>query len=81
MVWIRVVEVPEAQGETLTFYQQYLDRLGYVPGIMQASSLNEPVMRAHYDLYRKIMYGPSDLTRVQREMIGLVVSSLNECHY
>jgi AhpD family alkylhydroperoxidase len=27
------------------------------------------------------MHGPSELTRAQREMIAVVVSAENECHY
>jgi alkylhydroperoxidase family enzyme len=32
-------------------------------------------------LYREIMFGPSGLTRVERELLGVVVSRENDCHY
>jgi alkylhydroperoxidase family enzyme len=38
-------------------------------------------MRQHYDLYRELMRGPGTLDKVQREMIAVVVSSENSCHY
>ncbi|MCI0661378.1 MAG: carboxymuconolactone decarboxylase family protein [Acidobacteria bacterium] len=37
--------------------------------------------RAHFDLYVTLMRGKSGLSRIQREMIGLVVSAANHCHY
>jgi alkylhydroperoxidase family enzyme len=38
-------------------------------------------MRTHYDLYAHLMRGRSDLSRAQREMIAVVVSTVNRCHY
>ena len=44
-------------------------------------SLNPKSMLDHRALYDTLMFGPSPLRRYQREMIGVVVSALNECHY
>lgn len=49
--------------------------------ILRIHSLNPPSGEAHHRLYRTLMHGRSELTRVQREMIAVVVSSLNGCHY
>jgi alkylhydroperoxidase family enzyme len=38
-------------------------------------------MRLHYELYVELMRGPGPLSRVQREMIAVAVSSANHCHY
>ena len=38
-------------------------------------------MRHHFDLYRELMRGPGPLSRIQREMIAVVVSALNHCRY
>jgi alkylhydroperoxidase family enzyme len=38
-------------------------------------------MEGHAGLFRAIMYGPSPLSRYQREMIAVVVSAINKCHY
>jgi AhpD family alkylhydroperoxidase len=32
-------------------------------------------------LYRTVMFGPSELTRVEREAIAVKVSAVNGCHY
>jgi alkylhydroperoxidase family enzyme len=38
-------------------------------------------MRDSIRLYSSIMFGPSPLTRAQREMIAVVTSTVNQCHY
>ena len=38
-------------------------------------------MRQHYELYRELMYGRGPLSRLQREMIAVVVSAANDCYY
>jgi len=38
-------------------------------------------MRDSIRLYSTIMFGDSPLTRAQREMIAVVTSEVNECHY
>ena len=50
--------------------------------IIQISAVHSQFMKRHHDLYTDLMLnnrGP--LGRVQREMIGVLVSALNGCHY
>lgn len=49
--------------------------------IIASHSLNGEAMRAHLALYRTVMFGPSELSRVEREAIAVAVSAINECHY
>ena len=49
--------------------------------ILHIHGVNPPVLRAHYEMYRAILHGKSPLSRPQREMLAVVVSGLNECHY
>lgn len=49
--------------------------------IIRIHGVHSRTMRQHYDLYRELMYGPGPLTRVQREMIAVVVSAENRCRY
>jgi alkylhydroperoxidase family enzyme len=48
---------------------------------MAIHSLHPQSMRDHQQLYRTLMYGAGGLTRPEREMIGVVVSAVNRCHY
>jgi alkylhydroperoxidase family enzyme len=49
--------------------------------ILRIHGVNPPVLRAHFELYKTTMFGQSPLTRMQREMIAVVVSATNGCHY
>ena len=49
--------------------------------IIQVHSVHPAVMRQHFELYAEVMRGPGPLTRIQREMIAVVVSAENRCKY
>lgn len=49
--------------------------------ILLIHGVHSGVMQLHIDLYRELMYGPSPLSRAQREMIATAVSSANGCRY
>jgi alkylhydroperoxidase family enzyme len=43
--------------------------------------LRPAVLERSIELYREIMFGPSGLTRAQRELLAVVTSRANDCHY
>ena len=81
MAWIRVIPPGEASGELEGYYNRMREADGSVDDILTIHSLNPASLRAHFDLYKVCMYGPSELSRAQREMIAVVVSTVNRCHY
>jgi uncharacterized peroxidase-related enzyme len=81
MAWIKVIPPDESQDELLAQYERMKDPSGKVANILAVHSLNPAALRDHFDLYKTLMFGPSDLTRAQREMIAVVVSKTNHCHY
>jgi len=50
-----------------------LAKTGYVDHILAIHSLHPETMRDHSHLYRTLMHGQGDLSRPEREMIGVVV--------
>jgi alkylhydroperoxidase family enzyme len=44
-------------------------------------SLRPGVLEPSMELYRAIMFGPSELSRAERELLAVVVSRANDCHY
>lgn len=54
---------------------------GTIANVHQSQSLNPKAMLAHLDLYMAVMYADSPLTRIQRELIGAIVSFFNGCQY
>jgi uncharacterized peroxidase-related enzyme len=81
MAWIQVINEVDATGKLKELYDKYTEPWGGVDNIIKIHSLNVKSMRAHYDLYAHLMRGRSALSRVQREMIAVVVSAVNKCHY
>ncbi len=81
MAWIKMIPEAEASPELQEMYQQVRGRWGGLDEIMQVHSLNPPSLMAHQQFYKTIMYGHSGLSRIQREMVAVVVSALNHCHY
>ena len=81
MAWIETVPADKATGSLATIYQAALQRAGRVAGVLRLQSINPPVLRASVAAYQEIMKGPSPLSRAQREMIAVVVSRANNCHY
>ncbi len=80
MAWIEMIDEAHAAGELAELYASEPSSWG-VDNILKIHSLNPPSLRAHIILYRTLMYGKSGLTRVQREMIGTVISAINRCEY
>lgn len=71
----------EATGLLRAEYDAAVARAGRVWQIIKVKSLNPPALKHSTALYATLMHGPSPLTRVQREMLAVVVSKANDCHY
>ncbi len=52
-----------------------------VDNIMAVHWQDPASLGAHLQLYRQAMAGTRTLRKVDREMIALVVSTINRCHY
>lgn len=81
MTWIQTVTDQEANGPLAALYDAAHRRAGRVFNIVRAQSLNPPVLRAGIGLYQAAVFGPSELSRVVRELLAVVVSRTNGCHY
>jgi alkylhydroperoxidase family enzyme len=49
--------------------------------IIQIHAVHAAMMRHHYALYRELMHGPGPLSRREREVLAVRVSTLNGCRY
>ena len=82
MTWIRVVDESEADGELARLYGLMADPgSGRVDHVLTCHSLHPAGLAAHFELYRAVMKGTRSLPRVDRELIAVTVSRINECHY
>jgi uncharacterized peroxidase-related enzyme len=80
-MWIRTVDETKAEGLVKSFYDGVRKQRGSVANIVKVFSLHPDSMRASMGIYHALMLGPAPLDRAHREMIALVVSSINHCHY
>ena len=81
MPWIKQISIEEAAGLLKTQFDTALKRAGRVWHIVHIMSLNPRTLRDSIGFYSTLMMGESPLSRVQREMLAVVVSTVNECHY
>ena len=81
MAWIRTIEPDAATGALRGEYDKAAGRAGRVFNILQIMGLNAEQLRCSVDLYLSLMHGPSGLSRARREMLAVVVSVANDCHY
>lgn len=81
MSWITEIPREQATGLLRRELDAAVERSGRVWNIVQVMSLNAPVLRATMGQYAAIMFGPSPLSRVQRELLATVVSAEVGCFY
>ena len=75
------VPVHQADGRLAEIYREIAGSRGSVANILTCTGLNPAALSAHMGLYKAVMFGPSPLSRAQREMAAVVVSRANDCHY
>ncbi len=63
------------------YFQKCRDKLGFVPNVLRAWLLRPEKLRSFIKLHDELMLGPSGLSKLEREMIAVVVSSWNRCYY
>ena len=82
MPWIETVPDDEWVGALAELHGAVVDRTyGRVDNIMAVHSLNPRGLAAHNALYGSAMAGTATMRKVDRELVALVVSLANECHY
>ncbi len=81
MPHVRLIDDDEATGALRKEYDAAIARAGKVFNIVKAMSLRPSVLKRSMDLYLGIMKGSSGLSRQERELLAVVVSRTNDCHY
>ncbi len=66
---------------TKAYFAKCEEKLGLVPNVLLAYAFDEKKLRAFTDMYNDLMLGESGLSKLEREMIAVAVSSINHCFY
>ena len=67
--------------ETQKYFDICQDKLGMVPNVLKAYAFDIDKLNAFTGMYNDLMLAPSGLSKLEREMIAVVVSSINKCFY
>lgn len=67
--------------ETDAYFDKCREKLGLVPNVLLAYAFDETKLNAFTQMYSDLMLGESGLSKLEREMIAVAVSSVNHCHY
>ncbi|MEM6462203.1 MAG: peroxidase-related enzyme [Pseudomonadota bacterium] len=63
------------------YFDKCEEKLGLIPNVLLAYAFEESKMQAFINMYNDLMLGESGLSKLEREMIAVVVSSQNHCFY
>ena len=68
---------PEMQA----YFGKCQEKLGFVPNVLKAYAFDVTKLSAFVAMYNDLMLAPSGLSKLEREMIAVAVSSQNKCYY
>ncbi|MGN6538016.1 MAG: peroxidase-related enzyme [Mesorhizobium sp.] len=71
----------ELSDATKAYFAKCEEKLGLVPNVLLSYAFDEKKLRAFTDTYNDLMLGQSGLSKLEREMIAVAVSSINQCYY
>jgi len=63
------------------YFKKCQDKLGFVPNVLVAYAFDNAKLEAFVAMYNDLMLGDSGISKLEREMIAVAVSSQNRCYY
>ena len=81
MPYIPTIDPADASPELAALYKRVGNPDGTIDEVMAVHSLSPASLEAHFQLYVQCMHKPSPLSKLERELVGSVVSRANGCRY
>ena len=72
---------PELNQSMQAYFDKCMEKLGFIPNVLRAYAFDMGKLEAFVAMYNDLMLGPSGLSKLEREMIAVAVSSQNRCYY
>jgi uncharacterized peroxidase-related enzyme len=63
------------------YFAKCQEKLGFVPNVLRAYAFDASKLQAFIDMVDDLMLADSGVSKLEREMIAVVVSAINHCHY
>ena len=76
-----IPEIKDMPEDTQKYFQICQEKLGMIPNVLTAYSQNLKQLEGFTRLYNELMLGEGELSKLEREMVAVVVSSENKCFY
>ena len=71
----------ELDAPTAAYFDKCMEKIGFVPNVLEAYAFDLAKLGAFSGMYNDLMLAPSGLSKLEREMIAVAVSSVNRCYY
>lgn len=68
-------------AENRAYFAKCEEKLGFVPNVLSSYAHDDAKLTAFAAFYNDLMLAPSGLSKLEREMIAVAVSSVNRCYY
>jgi uncharacterized peroxidase-related enzyme len=81
---VSALGVPDPAGlddDLKAIWSKCVEKLGFVPNVFNTYSLRPARLRNFMAMYNEIMLSKGGLSKLEREMVAVVVSSANRCYY
>jgi uncharacterized peroxidase-related enzyme len=75
------LEPATLSADMATYFAKCEEKLGFVPNVLKAYGFDMAKLAAFVGMYNDLMLAPSGLSKLEREMIAVAVSSHNRCYY
>jgi uncharacterized peroxidase-related enzyme len=81
LVKLDLPETPDLTPELEAYFAKCLEKIGFVPNVLKAYTMDVTKLSNFAAFYNTLMLAPSGLTKLEREMVAVTVSSANRCYY
>ena len=75
------LEAAKLSPAMAAYFKKCQDKLGFVPNVLLAYAFDMAKLETFAAMYNDLMLGDSGLSKLEREMIAVAVSSQNRCYY
>lgn len=81
---VSIFDLPDPDtldADMQSYFKVCEEKLGLIPNVLRTYSRHQDKLRSFATLYNQVMLADSKLSKLEREMVAVVVSSANRCYY
>lgn len=78
---LEIAPETELSAPMQAYFDKCQEKLGLIPNVLLSYAFNTAKLEAFVAFYNDLMLAPSGLSKLDRELIAVAVSSINHCYY